>query len=389
MTKQDRKKEQQAIELSIVMPCLNESKTLGTCIQKAEMFLQRDSVNGEIIIADNGSTDGSTSIAEEMGARLVNVEKKGYGAALMGGIAIARGKYIIMGDADDSYNFSDLTPILNHLRQGYDLVMGNRFKGGILPGAMPFLHHYIGNPVLSWLGRLFYKAPIGDFHCGMRGFNKSSYEKWELQTSGMEFASEMIVKAMQFNHRIAEVPTVYSPDGRGHPSHLHTWRDGWRHLRFLLLFSPDWLFIIPGVSLLILGFLLILALVSGPIQIGALHFDLHYVILGSLMVLLGAQVISIGVYAKTFSITNHFIKSDVFIRWFLKHFTLERGIIIGGLIFLVGLVIDSMILYQWVMSGFGTLGRIREAILAMTLMVIGAQLVFSAFFISILQIQKH
>jgi glycosyltransferase involved in cell wall biosynthesis len=376
------------IELSIVMPCLNEVETLGTCILKAKKFLQSNAVNGEIIIADNGSTDGSQSVAAEMGARLIQVEIKGYGAAMMGGIAAARGEYIILGDADDSYDFADLMPFLDKLHQGYDLVMGNRFKGGIKPGAMPFLHRYIGNPVLSWLGRLFFKAPIGDFHCGLRGVRKSSVEKLDLLTTGMEFASEMVVKAALLNQRITEVPTVYWPDGRSHPSHLRTWRDGWRHLRFLLLYSPDWLFMIPGGSLFSLGFLLLLALVSGPIQIGKVHFDLHYVVLGSLMVLLGAQVISLGVYAKMYSLVSHLIETDKLIGWFTKYFNLERGIFLGGSIFLVGIFINGIILYQWVITDFGSLFRIREAILAMTLMVVGAQLVFSSFFISILLIPK-
>ena len=381
--------EQNEIELSIILPCLNEVETLGTCLRKAKKFLQSYAVNGEIIVADNGSTDGSQSIAVEMGARLVNIETKGYGAALMGGIAAARGQFIIMGDSDDSYDFTNLAPFLNKLREGCDLVMGNRFKGGIKPGAMPFLHRYLGNPVLSWIGRLFFKAPISDFHCGLRGFRKSSIEKLHLQTTGMEFASEMIVKAILFKQCITEVPTVLWPDKRSRPPHLRTWRDGWRHLRFLLLYSPDWLFMLPGGSLFGLGFLLLLVLVSGPIQIGKLHFDLHYVVLGSLMALLGAQVISLGIYAKVYSLISHLKESDGLIGWFLKHFDLERGIILGGLVFLVGLFIMAMILYQWVMAGFGTLFRIREAILAMALMVVGAQMVFSSFFLSILLIQKQ
>jgi glycosyltransferase involved in cell wall biosynthesis len=377
------------VELSIVMPCLNEVETLGTCIQKAKMFLLTNAVNGEIIVADNCSNDGSQSIAVEMGASLVNIEAKGYGAALIGGIAAARGEYIIMGDSDDSYDFSNLAPFLNKLREGYDLVMGNRFQGGIKPGAMSFLHRYIGNPVLSWLGRLFFKAPVGDFHCGLRGFRKSSIEKLHLQTMGMEFASEMIVKAVLFKLSIAEVPTVLWPDKRSHPSHLRTWRDGWRHLRFLLLYSPDWLFMFPGCTLLGLGILLLLLLVSGPIQIGKLYFDLHYLVLGSLMAILGAQVISLGIYAKVYSLTSHLNERDALIGWLLKYFDLERGIILGGLVFLVGLFINAVILYQWVAIGFGTLFRIREAILAMTLMVLGAQIMFSSLFLSILGIEKN
>ena len=377
------------IELSIVMPCLNEVETLGKCIQKAKNYLQSNAIDGEIIIADNGSTDGSQSVAVEMGARLIHAETKGYGAALVEGISAAGGKYIIMGDADDSYDFTNLAPLLEKLRQGYDLVMGNRYKGGIKQGAMPFLHRYLGNPVLSGLGRLFFKIPIGDFHCGLRGFRKSAIEKLDLQTTGMEFASEMVVKAKLNNLRITEVPTVYYPDGRSRSSHLRTWQDGWRHLRFLLLYSPDWLFMVPGGSLFGIGFLLLLALSPGPIQIGKVYLDLHYVVLGSLLVLLGAQVISLGVYAKMYSLVSHLIESDLLIGWFTKYFNLERGIILGGSIFLVGLFINGVILYQWVMTDFGSLFRIREAILAMTLMVVGAQSVFSSFFISMLQIQKR
>jgi glycosyltransferase involved in cell wall biosynthesis len=353
------------------------------------MFLEGNAIDGEIIVADNGSTDGSQSVAVETGARIIHAETRGYGAALIDGIAAARGHFIIMGDADDSYDFANLAPFLDKLRQGYDLVMGNRFKGGIKPGAMPFLHRYLGNPFLSWLGRLFFRASIGDFNCGLRGFRKSSVEKLDLKTTGMEFASEMIVKAVLFNQRVAEVPTVYWPDRRSRSSHLRTFRDGWRHLRFLLLYSPDWLFMIPGVSLFSLGFLLLLALASGPIQIGKLHFDLHYVVLGSLMVLLGAQVISMGIYAKMYSLVSHLIESDLIIGWFLKYFNLERGIILGGLVFLVGFSINVVILDKWVKAGFGSLFLIREAILAMTLMVIGAQLVFSSFFMSILLIKKQ
>jgi glycosyltransferase involved in cell wall biosynthesis len=384
----DNMVDQNEIELSIIMPCLNESETLGTCIDKAKKFLQSYAVIGEIIVADNGSTDGSQSIAAEKGACLVNIVTKGYGAALMGGIAVARGQFIIMGDSDDSYDFTNLAPFLNKLHEGYDLVMGNRFKGGIKPRAMPFLHRYLGNPVLSWLGRLFFKSPIGDFHCGLRGFRKSSIEKLHLQTTGMEFASEMIVKATLFKQRITEVPTVLWPDQRSRPPHLRTWRDGWRHLRFLMLYSPDWLFMFPGGTLFGLGFLLLLALAPGPIQIGKLYFDLHYVVLGSLMSLLGVQVLSLGIYAKVYSLTSQLRESDGLIGWLLKYFNLERGIILGGLVFLIGLLINATILYQWVMADFGALFRIRDAILAMTLMVLGAQISFSSLFLSILGIKK-
>lgn len=375
------------LEVSVVMPCLNEAETLEVCIRKAQQFFREYTIDGEIIIADNGSTDGSQAIATQMGVRLVNVETKGYGAALMGGIAAAQGQFIIMGDADDSYDFTDLSPFVEKLRQGYDLVMGNRFEGGIKPRAMPPLHRYLGNPVLSGLGCLFFRAPVKDFHCGLRGFSKSSIMGLDLQTTGMEFASEMVIKATLHGLRITEVPTTLSPDGRSRAPHLRSWRDGWRHLRFMLLYSPDWLFIIPGLILSGLGFFLLLALVSGPVQIGSLHFDTHYMVLGSLLSLLGVQVISLGVYARVYALTERFQEHDSLVKGLLKWFNLERGSILGGVIFLVGLIINLGIVYDWVNVGFGGQTRLREAILAMTLMVIGAQTVFSSFFLSVLGIE--
>ncbi|MHC5072213.1 MAG: glycosyltransferase family 2 protein, partial [Planctomycetota bacterium] len=247
-------------ELSIVMPCLDEAETLATCIEKARGFLERTGVAGEIVIADNGSSDGSQDIARSLGARVVDVSRKGYGAALMGGIRAARGRYVIMGDADDSYDFATLDPFLERLRAGCQLVMGNRFRGGIKPGAMPPLHRYLGNPVLSGIGKLLFRSPCGDFHCGLRGCSKTAIEQLDLRTSGMEFASEMVVKATLHGLEVAEVPTTLSPDGRSRPPHLHSWRDGWRHLRFLLMFSPRWLFLLPGISLIVLGVLLMVAI---------------------------------------------------------------------------------------------------------------------------------
>lgn len=378
----------ESIELSIVMPCLNEAETLETCIRKAQQFLREHGIKGEIIVADNGSTDGSQAIATKMGVRLVHVATRGYGAALMGGIEASSGLYVIMGDADDSYDFTDLMPFLEKLREGYDLVMGNRFKGGILPGAMPPLHKYIGNPLLSGIGRLFFRVPVGDFHCGLRGFSREAIAKLELQTTGMEFASEMVVKASLHGLRITEVPTVLSPDGRSRPPHLRTWRDGWRHLRFMLMYSPDWLFMVPGGIMLALGFFLLVTLVFGPIKIGTLYFDLHYMILGSLLALLGFQVVSLGIYAKVYSLTSRFRKQDVLIGWLLKRFNLERGSVLGIIVFLLGLIINLVILYEWLTVGFGGHPRLREAVFAMTLMVIGVQLVFSSFFLSILGIQR-
>src|SRR5919197_585369 len=267
--------EESGVELSIVMPCLNEAETLTICIRKAKQSLREHSIAGEIIVADNGSHDGSQALAARMGVRLVHVQAKGYGNALMGGIAAARGKYVIMGDADDSYDFTSLGPFITKLRAGYDLVMGNRFKGGIQPGAMPVLHRYLGNPVLTGLGRLLFGSPCGDFHCGLRGFNKAAIMRLGLRTTGMEFASEMVVKATLYRLRIAEVPTTLSPDGRSRPPHLRSWRDGWRHLRFLLLYSPRWLFLYPGALLMLVGLVMMLWLLPNPRAIGYITLDVH------------------------------------------------------------------------------------------------------------------
>lgn len=263
---------EQTCELTILMPCLNESETLATCIMKAKAYLERSGVDGEVLIADNGSTDGSQEIARSLGARVVDVAQKGYGAALLGGIAAARGKYTIMGDADDSYDFSSLQVFVDKLRQGVDLVMGNRFKGGIAPGAMPPLHRYLGNPVLSWIGRLFFRISIGDFHCGLRGFNTEAIRRCGLKTTGMEFASEMVVKASLYGLSMAEVPTTLAKDGRSRPPHLRTWRDGWRHLCFLLTYAPHWLYMYPALALMGVGLLGVLLLLSGPLSVGSVTF---------------------------------------------------------------------------------------------------------------------
>src|SRR5690554_3865511 len=292
------------IELTIVMPCLNEAETLADCIQKAQRFLKSNDVTGEIIIADNGSTDGSQQIAELHGARLVNIPKKGYGNALKGGIEVASGTYIIMGDADDSYDFEDLMPYVIKLREGHDLVMGNRFKGGIKPGAMPFLHKYLGNPVLSFLGRLFYSIKIGDFHCGLRGFSKEAYHKMDLRTTGMEFASEMIVKSKLNGLKIVEVPTVLHPDGRSRRPHLKTWSDGWRHLRFLMLYSPHWLFLIPSIVIMCIGLVISILLISQPVMVEGIIFDIHTLMYSSGMVLVGFQLLVFYALTKIFAVEN-------------------------------------------------------------------------------------
>lgn len=384
------KTDDEQLELSIVMPCLNEAETLETCIKKASRFLESHDIRGEVVIADNGSTDGSREIAAGLGARVVKVERKGYGSALMGGIHAARGKYIIMGDSDDSYDFSNLSGFVEKLRDGYELVMGNRFKGGIKPGAMPFLHKYIGNPVLSTMGRLFFGSRCRDFHCGLRGFNKASIEKLDLRTTGMEFATEMVAKATRHKLRITEVPTTLSPDGRTHPPHLRSFRDGWRHLRFMLLYSPRWLFLVPGTLLLILGFLLLFTMLGGPVTIAGIRFDIHYMILGSLLALMGFQIILLWVYSMVYAYSEKFAVENRSLGLLFKYFRLERGILLGSVVFLTGFGINLYILFTWVSGDFGFAGRpyLREAILAMTLMVIGAQVVFSSFFLSLLGIEK-
>jgi glycosyltransferase involved in cell wall biosynthesis len=295
------------IELSVVMPCLNEAETLAICIKKAQDFFIQNNINGEVVIADNGSTDGSQDIAKQLNARVINVKEKGYGNALKGGIKEAYGTYVIMGDADDSYDFGKLEAYVTKLREGYDLVMGNRFKGGIKKGAMPFLHKYLGNPVLSFLGRLFFKIDIGDFHCGLRGFRKDAFYKMNLQTTGMEFASEMIVKSKLNNLSITEVPTVLSPDGRTRPPHLNTWQDGWRHLRFLLLYSPNWLFFIPGVLLLLFGFLSSCLLVLQPIELNNITLDVHTLLYTGTSIIIGFQFVLFYGLTKIYAVENNLL----------------------------------------------------------------------------------
>lgn len=382
--------EQANIEVSIVMPCLNEAETLETCIRKAQKFLQSHAVKGEIVVADNGSTDGSQTIAVQAGARLVNVETKGYGAALLGGIAAARGKFVVMGDSDDSYDFANLAPFLDKLREDYDLVMGNRFKGGIEPGAMPFLHQYLGNPVLSGIGRLFFRAPIGDFHCGLRGFKKSSVQGLDLQTTGMEFASEMVVKASLNGLRVTEVPTTLSPDGRSRPPHLRSWRDGWRHLRFMLLYSPTHLFIWPGGILGLLGALIMGVLAAGPVDLGSLFFGFHWMFVGSLLTLIGFQIINLGLIARFYSLTSHLDqKRDRIIEWIQHRFKLEAGILLGGGMFCLGILLDLLVLLSWLSGNFQSSVAVRLSILALTFSIIGVQVLFSAFFLSIMAIKRR
>lgn len=376
-------------ELTILMPCLNESETLATCIRKARDFLQHNSVDGEILIADNGSTDGSIDIATTEGARVVKIEPRGYGAALSGGIAAARGKYIVMGDADDSYDFYQLMPFLQKLRAGADLVMGNRFRGGIEHGAMPLLHKYLGNPVLSWLGRLFFDIKIGDFHCGLRGFNRNSINELDLRTTGMEFASEMVVRSALVDYRIEEVPTTLRPDGRTRRPHLRTWRDGARHLGFLLMFSPRWLFLYPGLALLTTGIVVITLLFQGVVTIKGVGFDIHTYVAGCFFLLLGSQAISFSIVARRFATSHKLLPESERFSNMLDALTFERIILAALIVGLLGIAGLFWSFSTWASTGFGPLeypALLRFFILSMTFVAISVQSAFLAFLSAITEV---
>ena len=380
-----------AVEVSIVMPCLNEAETLATCIQKAQRAIEKDSLSAEIIVADNGSTDGSQVIAAELGARVVPVKRKGYGSALIGGIDAAHGELVIMGDADDSYDFTAIAPLIAKLREGYDLVVGNRFLGGIEPGAMPWSHRWIGNPVLTFISRVFFHTPVGDAHCGLRGFRKDAYERMNLRATGMEFASEMVIKASLKGMRIAEVPVALRPDGRSRPPHLRTWRDGWRHLRFMLLFSPRCLFLYPGLVLFAVGVVLSALLIPGPLHIGGVRLDVHTLLVASFLALLGYQLVLFAVFTKIFAVRTGFHPPHPLLERVFRYVTLEVGLAAGVLMGLVGLVALVVAVASWRAVGFGNLDpslTMREVIPAVVLLALGTQTVFASFFISILSIDR-
>ena len=373
------------VELSVVMPCLNEADTLETCIIKALRALRGHNIVGEIIVADNGSTDGSQAIATRMGARVIQVESKGYGNALMGGIAAARGRFVIMGDADDSYDFNDIGQFVDKLREGYDLVMGNRFRGGIKPGAMPFLHRYLGNPVLTGIGRLFFHSPCGDFHCGLRGFRKEAIMTMDLRSAGMEFASEMVVKATLHRLRIVEVATTLSPDGRSRPPHLRTWRDGWRHFRFLLLYSPRWLFLYPGALLMLLGLAMGLWLLPAPRSIGGVTLDVHTLLYSAAAIFIGFQSILFAVFAKVFAVTEGLVPADPQLDKLFRTFNLEKGLFVGGVLTVAGLVGSIYALSDWGARSFGPMDpsqTLRLVIPAILLLILGCQTILSSFLLS-------
>lgn len=352
-------------ELTIVMPCLNEAETLAVCIRKAQGYLAESGVVGEVLVADNGSVDGSQQIASGLGARVVSIEAKGYGNALMGGIRAARGTYVIMGDADDSYDFASLQPFVDKLREGSELVMGNRFQGGIAAGAMPPLHKYLGNPVLSGIGRLFFKAPVGDFHCGLRGFNRASMVNLGLTTTGMEFASEVVVKSCLSGLRISEVPTTLTKDGRSRPPHLRSWRDGWRHLRFLLIFSPRWLFLYPGLVAFAVGGAATLVLLVGPVELGSIGLDLGTMMYASALTVVGWQAVLFSILTKIYASHEGFLPMSNRYRRVVQRISVERGLVLGLLIFLVGVLVAVLQLLRWSDNGFGALDQaqtVRSAI---------------------------
>ena len=379
-------------ELSILMPCLNEAETLAICIKKAQKALDDLQVNGEVVVADNGSTDGSPDIAASLGARVIHVAEKGYGSALLGGIKAARGKYIIMGDADDSYDFTNLGPFLEKLRAGYDLVMGNRFKGGIEPNAMPLLHKYLGNPVLTSIGRLFFRSPCGDFHCGLRGFSKAAIQRLDLRTRGMEFASETVVKASLHGLRITEVPTTLSVDGRNRPPHLNTWRDGWRHLRFLLLYSPRWLFLYPGLLLMLIGTAVSGWLLVGPRVVDGITFDVHTFLYAAIAIVIGYQTVIFAIFTKVFAITEGLLPEDPRLKTLFRYIRLETGILAGALLLATGIGLSIYALSYWGSTSFGPLDPLQTmhlVIPAVTLIALGLQTVLSSFFLSILGLERH
>jgi glycosyltransferase involved in cell wall biosynthesis len=380
------------IELSVLMPCLNEAETLATCIKKAQKALADLNVAGEIVVADNGSTDGSPEIAASLGARVIHVSEKGYGSALLGGIKAARGKYIIMGDADDSYDFTNLGPFVEKLRAGYDLVMGNRFKGGIAPRAMPPLHRYLGNPVLTGIGRMFFRSPCGDFHCGLRGFSKAAIECLDLRTRGMEFASETVVKASLHGLRITEVPTTLSVDGRNRPPHLRSWRDGWRHLRFLLLYSPRWLFLYPGLLLMLVGAVVSGWLLVGPRVVDGITFDIHTFLYAAMAIVIGYQTVIFAIFTKVFAITEGLLPEDARLKTLFTYIKLETGILAGALLLVAGIGLSVYALSFWSATSFGPLDpsrTLRLVIPAVTLIALGLQTVLSSFFLSILGLERH
>lgn len=378
---------QTTVAISVVMPCLNEEETIGTCVQKAFEGIKRAGLPGEVIVADNGSEDRSIQIAESLGARVINQPKRGYGNAYLAGFSSARGQYIIMGDSDDTYDFREIGALIEPLQEGAEYVMGSRFSGTILPGAMPWVNQHIGNPALTWVLNRMFGLKASDCHTGFRAFTKDAYDKMRLRTTGMEFASEMVINAAKAKLKVAEVPIIYYP--REGESKLHRLRDGWRHLRFMLMYSPDHLFLVPGGVLFILGLVAMIALLPGPIHIGSRIIDFHFMFVAALLMLLGFQVLLTGFYAKAYAYTHRFAPDDRMIQLFYRYFSLEKWILVGMAVFAIGLGFDVYVLVKWIDNGFKNLMEVRPAIFALTLMVIGGQLMFSSFLLSILHINTE
>jgi glycosyltransferase involved in cell wall biosynthesis len=379
----------QAVDVSVVIPCLNEANSLGLCIDKAVDAIRQARLVGEVVVADNGSGDDSVEIAERHGARVIHVAERGYGAALRAGIAATRGPIIIMGDADDSYDFTDVPRFVEKLREGFDVVMGNRFRGGISPGAMPRLHKYFGNPGLTALLNLLFHVGIGDSYCGMRGFTRALYDRLDVRSSGMEFALEMIIKSAQIGARITEIPIILWPDKRGRAPHLRSFRDGWRSLRFMLLYAPNWLFFLPGAALVATGLGLVIWLLPGPRSVSSrITLDLHTMIFGVIFTLLGAQILSIGAFAKVFSYAERFDRGTVSLKRVLRRITLESGLLLGGAFFLTGFAGCAWITWQWAASGFGPLHQVRQVLFWSMWLFLGVQVIFASFFLSMLGISR-
>ncbi len=376
------------IEVSIVMPCLNEVETVGACVEKAIEVLEYHNIKGEVVVSDNGSTDGSVEAAIKAGARVVHQPKLGYGNAYLKGFEEARGQFIVMADSDNTYDFNAIPQFVALLWNGYDAVIGNRFTGQILPGAMPWLHRYIGNPVLSGLLNIFFRTGIGDAHCGMRAFTKDAYKRMHLQTSGMEFASEMVINSAKAGLKMTEVPITYHP--REGESKLHSFRDGWRHLRFMLLYSPTHLYLWPGIAMMFIGFMILLTLMLGPLKIDGATFGFHWMFIGSLLAILGFQIITLGFFARIYSLSSHIDKSkDSMVNFFTRAFRMEHGILMGLILLAMGLLNFTFIIVMWLNGGLDGRQSVRLSILALTFSVIGAQTIFASFFVSMMVIKRR
>jgi glycosyltransferase involved in cell wall biosynthesis len=376
------------VEVSVVIPCLNEAQSIGACVDKALAAFRAAGIAGEVVVADNGSSDGSVEIAERRHARVVHAAERGYGNALRKGIEEARGQFIVMGDADDSYDFSEAPRFVAKWREGYELVMGNRLRGQIKKGAMPWHHRYIGTPAMSAILNLFFGVGIGDVNCGLRGFTKDLYGRLDLRTTGMEFASELVIKAAKIGANVTEIPITLWPDKRGRPPHLRSFRDGWRHLRFMLLYAPNWLFLLPGALLALFGLALVLWLLPGPRQLGRVVLDVHTMLFGMMFTLTGAQVVFIGLFAKVFSYAERFSTHQRSLERWLKHVRLEQGLIAGASLALFGAGGAVWVFWKWAASGFGPLHEMRAVIFFSLWFFLGVQVIFSSFFLSMLGISR-